>query len=317
MKNCMKGLSVRKVENHCLKWESWVRWNKLQRNPEMLAQLPHSRSHTCSYSRLTPSSSSSELSKMLSKSCREGAKSVTCVRLPEPALPAALSCRTSVGKEARTQGEQAPQLGKRRTDMDWTRSTRSAGNPLPMTYVNLDTIISKYAYQLWKERKNNPRKTEKLRSNYCYSNKNIILNWEESPLHFTLATIQVSQVTMYTPVLVAELKIDMAFFPSGTGVEWPGVVTSLVPNPSSDCVINSAKQNTWTATQSVGYEGEQKELARRMEPIMSSVRNHGLCNQRESKACSCSALHRIKVILVTQWFWWHLITDLSCYQVLS
>lgn len=120
MKNCMKGLSVRKVENHCLKWESWVRWNKLQRNPEMLAQLPHSRSHTCSYSRLTPSSSSSELSKMLSKSCREGAKSVTCVRLPEPALPAALSCRTSVGKEARTQGEQAPQLGKRRTDMDWT-----------------------------------------------------------------------------------------------------------------------------------------------------------------------------------------------------
>lgn len=95
---------------------------------------------------------------------------------------------------------------------------------------------------------------------------------------------------MYTPVLVAELKIDMAFFPSGTGVEWPGVVTSLVPNPSSDCVINSVKQNTWTATQSVGYEGEQKELARRMEPVMSSVRNHGLCNQRESKACPCSAL---------------------------
>lgn len=54
-----------------------------------------------SYGRLTPSSSSSELSKMLSKSCREGAKSVTCVRLLEPALPAALSCRTSVGKETK------------------------------------------------------------------------------------------------------------------------------------------------------------------------------------------------------------------------
>ena len=56
---------------------------------------------SCSHSGLTPSSSSSELSKMLSKSWREGAKSVTCVRLLEPALPAALSCRTSVGKEAK------------------------------------------------------------------------------------------------------------------------------------------------------------------------------------------------------------------------
>lgn len=87
-------------------------WNA---GPATTQQVSHS-----SYSRLTPSSSSSELSKMLSKSCREGAKSVTCVRLPEPALPAALSCRTSAGKEARTQGEQAPQLGKRRADMDWT-----------------------------------------------------------------------------------------------------------------------------------------------------------------------------------------------------
>lgn len=87
---------------------------------------------------------------------------------------------------------------------------------------------------------------------------------------------------MYTPVLVAELKIDMAFFPSGTGVEWPGVVTSLVPNPSSDCIINSAKQNKWTPTQSVEYEGEHKELEGRMELVMStSMINHGLCNQKK------------------------------------
>lgn len=68
-------------------------------------------------SRLTPSSSSSELSKMLSKSCREGARSVTWVRLPEPALPAALSCRTSVGKEAR-RSEPALAEGDRKDGLD-------------------------------------------------------------------------------------------------------------------------------------------------------------------------------------------------------
>lgn len=43
----------------------------------------------------------------------------------------------------------------------------------------------------------------------------------------------------YSPVLGAELKIDMASFPSGTGVEWPVVGISLVPIPSSDYTKNS------------------------------------------------------------------------------
>ena len=38
----------------------------------------------------------------------------------------------------------------------------------------------------------------------------------------------------YSPALGAELKIDMASFPSGTGVEWPAAGISLVPIPSSD-----------------------------------------------------------------------------------
>lgn len=59
--------------------------------------------------RLTPSSSSSELSKMLSRSCRDGARSVTCVRLPEPALPAAPSCRASAAPGT---GNREQQSGK-------------------------------------------------------------------------------------------------------------------------------------------------------------------------------------------------------------
>lgn len=77
-----------------------------------------------SHGRLTPSSSSSELSKMLSRSCREGARSVTWVRLLEPALPAALSCRTSAGKEAKTQNEQ---LHRERTEeRTWVSMSRPA-----------------------------------------------------------------------------------------------------------------------------------------------------------------------------------------------
>lgn len=53
--------------------------------------------------RLTPSSSSSELSKMLSRSWSDGARSVTCVRLPEPTRPAALSCRVSIRKRGNNQ----------------------------------------------------------------------------------------------------------------------------------------------------------------------------------------------------------------------
>lgn len=53
--------------------------------------------------KLTPSSSSSELSKILSRSWSDGARSVTCVRLPEPTRPAALSCRVSIRKKGNNQ----------------------------------------------------------------------------------------------------------------------------------------------------------------------------------------------------------------------
>ena len=134
----------------------------------------------CSYCRLTPSSSSSELSKMLSKSWREGAKSVTCVRLLEPALPAALSCRTSVGRRQKAPNEQLPQ--RRRGE------ERAVSKPcLPTASLrcqsNRDTISAKYTYQFWKNWKTNYENILQMRSNHCYYNQHIMLNREASSSH--------------------------------------------------------------------------------------------------------------------------------------
>lgn len=46
--------------------------------------------------------------------------------------------------------------------------------------------------------------------------------------------LQSESKSFNSPVLGAELKMDMASFPSGTGVEWPVGGISLVPIPSSD-----------------------------------------------------------------------------------
>lgn len=53
----------------------------------------------------------------------------------------------------------------------------------------------------------------KMRSNYWYYSKNIILNWEASPLHFTLATIQVRQIIIVHTCFSSRTENRHGIFP--------------------------------------------------------------------------------------------------------
>lgn len=53
----------------------------------------------------------------------------------------------------------------------------------------------------------------KMRSNYCYYSKKIILNWEASPSHFILATIQVRQIIVVHTCFSSRTENRHGIFP--------------------------------------------------------------------------------------------------------
>lgn len=53
----------------------------------------------------------------------------------------------------------------------------------------------------------------KMRSNYCYYYKNIIWNWEASPSHFILATIQVRQIIIVHTCFSSRTENRHGIFP--------------------------------------------------------------------------------------------------------